>query len=673
MNTKDNKQKKYKPFSNFSEVTKLALKNTIIGIIASFVLFLFLPAILNYPENTLNNEFQVEMVGIKYIHQCFVIGFVLSILFFITFRFAYKGLSLRDIEKKSNKEISELRKKCFSYPYRTLIIQIAIPTLLTALLLVGFKTDFELLLRLTVVIFCYFSLFSVSTYIVNRKFFENILTNTSNLVKNPIPKLGFKIKDKIVLLAFPLFLYSSVLILLISTTVMTTAKGNLQYSLYRNELENMYSDIVLPTPKEALKKLETISLTSDSDELVMFSAETGKVYYTNETINDFLIQYAINFYDNTEGQTYEYYGKNIQTALLKVRTTEGDYFVGVRFKVFSDTIFTPFYIAAIACLVFNLVFLYKIGSGFSNDIHALEDRLKAVSHQENISNASKLPITSNDEIGNLTNYYNKVQDLMILNITQLRDNQNQLMEQERLASLGQLIGGISHNLKTPIMSIAGASEGLTDLINEYDKSIGDPDVTAADHHAIANDMREWIDKIHSYTTYMSDVITAVKGQAVTLSEQDQDTFTIDELLKRVNILMKHELTNSHVALNVKLNKLEDIKIHGSISSLVQIINNLISNSIQSYKSASTKNAIELETKKLGNNLILTIEDHGCGIPVDVQKKLFKEMITTKGKNGTGLGLFMSYSTIKGKFNGDMTFDSEVGKGTKFTITLPISK
>ena len=673
MNTKDNKQKKYKPFSNFSEVTKLALKNTIIGIIASFVLFLFLPAILNYPENTLNNEFQVEMVGIKYIHQCFVIGFVLSILFFITFRFAYKGLSLRDIEKKSNKEISELRKKCFSYPYRTLIIQIAIPTLLTALLLVGFKTDFELLLRLTVVIFCYFSLFSVSTYIVNRKFFENILTNTSNLVKNPIPKLGFKIKDKIVLLAFPLFLYSSVLILLISTTVMTTAKGNLQYSLYRNELENMYSDIVLPTPKEALKKLETISLTSDSDELVMFSAETGKVYYTNETINDFLIQYAINFYDNTEGQTYEYYGKNIQTALLKVRTTEGDYFVGVRFKVFSDTIFTPFYIAAIACLVFNLVFLYKIGSGFSNDIHALEDRLKAVSHQENISNASKLPITSNDEIGNLTNYYNKVQDLMILNITQLRDNQNQLMEQERLASLGQLIGGISHNLKTPIMSIAGASEGLTDLINEYDKSIGDPDVTAADHHAIANDMREWIDKIHSYTTYMSDVITAVKGQAVTLSEQDQDTFTIDELLKRVNILMKHELTNSHVALNVKLNKLEDIKTHGSISSLVQIINNLISNSIQSYKSASTKNAIELETKKLGNNLILTIEDHGCGIPVDVQKKLFKEMITTKGKNGTGLGLFMSYSTIKGKFNGDMTFDSEVGKGTKFTITLPISK
>ena len=669
------KEKKQFNFINYhpSEVTKLAIKNTIVGIIGSLILFIFLPMILNYPENTVNNSFQVEMVGIKYTHQCIVIGLVLSILFFITFRLAYKGLSLKDIDKKSQKEISKLRKKCFSYPYITLAVQILLPTLVTSFLLVLFGTDFELLLRLTIVIFCYFSLFSVSTYIISKRFFNNLLAETSNLVKNPIPKIGLKLKDKIVLLAFPLFLYSSVLILLISTTVMTTAKGDLQFSLYRNELEKLFDDNRNYSPSQALSLLKTISLTSDSDELIMFSDKDGSIYYTNGTVNDFLINYTRNFYDDTDGQVYDYYGKNTQAAVIKIQTTDGYYYAGVRFKVFSDAVFTPFYLVATVTLIFNLMFLYSIGSGFSNDIHALEERLKAVAHQENITNATKLPITSNDEIGNLTNYYNKVQDLMKLNVTQLKDNQNQLMEQERLASLGQLIGGISHNLKTPIMSIAGASEGLTDLINEYDSSVGDPDVTPEDHHAIANDMRDWVDKIHSYTTYMSDVITAVKGQAVTLSEQDQDEFTIDELLKRINILMKHELTNSHVALNVKLNNLEEIKIHGSISSLVQIINNLISNSIQSYKTVTTKNTIELETKKSGGQLILTIEDHGCGIPVDVQKKLFKEMITTKGKNGTGLGLFMSYSTIKGKFNGDMTFDSVVGKGTKFTITLPISK
>ena len=73
-----------------------------------------------------------------------------------------------------------------------------------------------------------------------------------------------------------------------------------------------------------------------------------------------------------------------------------------------------------------------------------------------------------------------------------------------------------------------------------------------------------------------------------------------------------------------------------------------------------------------NNLVFTIQDYGSGIPKKVQSKLFNEMITTKGKNGTGLGLFMSYSNIRAHFNGNMTFESEEGKGTKFTITIPMN-
>ena len=128
-----------------------------------------------------------------------------------------------------------------------------------------------------------------------------------------------------------------------------------------------------------------------------------------------------------------------------------------------------------------------------------------------------MPVTSNDELGDLTTAFNKVQDKTKEYNTTIKTNQETLMESERLASLGQLIGGIAHNLKTPIMSISGASEGLSDLVKEYDSSIDDPEVTSKDHHDIANDMTEWIDKIKTYTSYMSDVITAVKGQAVNLS------------------------------------------------------------------------------------------------------------------------------------------------------------
>ena len=77
------------------------------------------------------------------------------------------------------------------------------------------------------------------------------------------------------------------------------------------------------------------------------------------------------------------------------------------------------------------------------------------------------------------------------------------------------------------------------------------------------------------------------------------------------------------------------------------------------------------TQKKDNNLIISVIDHGCGMTKEVQKKLFNTMITTKGKNGTGLGMFMSYSTIKGHFNGDITFETEVNKGTTFNVILPL--
>ena len=94
----------------------------------------------------------------------------------------------------------------------------------------------------------------------------------------------------------------------------------------------------------------------------------------------------------------------------------------------------------------------------------------------------------------------------------IKNNQDILMERERLAGLGQLIGGIAHNLKTPIMSIAGATQGLENLIKEYDESIDDPLVNSQDHHDIARDMEEWIPKIRAHLEYMSDIITTVKGQ-----------------------------------------------------------------------------------------------------------------------------------------------------------------
>jgi two-component system, NtrC family, sensor histidine kinase HupT/HoxJ len=265
--------------------------------------------------------------------------------------------------------------------------------------------------------------------------------------------------------------------------------------------------------------------------------------------------------------------------------------------------------------------------------------------------------------------------VLIKDVTQLKNasdliqkNAEILMEQERLASLGQLVGGIAHNLKTPIMSISGGVEGLKELIDEYDNSIGDSSVNDEDHHAIAEDMREWIEKIKPHCAYMSDIITTVKGQAAQFNVTGERSFQLDELIKRVDLLMKHELKRYHCDLRISYDVSQSTEINGDINSLVQIMDNLIINSIQAYEGKT--GIIELDIRAAGSNVEFSLKDYGKGIPPAIQEKLFKEMVTTKGKGGTGLGLYMSSSTIKARFGGSMSFESEPGRGTTFTISIP---
>lgn len=646
----------------------LALLNAFIGLLIMTILYFTLPSILNYPPNSIDNQFQVEVVGIKYTHQFIILSAVIVSIFYFSFRFVYGKMNLKN--KNTNNEILNLRKKCFNYPYLMIILLSFIPTLISGILLIIFKTDSELLLRLCIVILSFCTVYSVISYMIGKSFFESKLIETSNIVGNKKGGIRLNIYIKLLIEIVPLFLYSFVLLLLISTSAMTTEKGDLQYNFYRQELLSEFSDSEVYTLDEVQQKLNSISLHTNKDHYVILSALDGQVYYSKEPLNDFFTKYAIKYFDTMDGHIFEYYGQSSQASVIKVHTFQGDYLVGVRFAVLGNEIIAPFIIVTLILTIFNMFFVIYIGKGISKDIQNVNNGMNNISNSKNIISGNNLPITSNDEIADLILAFNKIQDMTKMYITQIHDNQNMLMERERLASLGQLIGGIAHNLKTPIMSISGAAEGLTDLIKEYEASVVAPDVTVQDHHEIASDMKEWIEKIKSYTEYMSDIITAVKGQAVTMSEEQATTFTLDELVKRVNILMRHELKNALVSLNVEMKTSENTVLKGNINSLVQVVNNMISNAIQAYNGKPDQK-IDLILSQEKNNVVITVKDYGCGLPDEVQKKLFKEMITTKGKNGTGLGLFMSYSNIRAHFNGNVTFETKEGKGTTFNIILPI--
>ncbi len=183
-------------------------------------------------------------------------------------------------------------------------------------------------------------------------------------------------------------------------------------------------------------------------------------------------------------------------------------------------------------------------------------------------------------------------------------------------------------------------------------------------------MKEWLEKMKEQMEIISDAITAIKSQIVILNNDEKTVFSVDELVKYIDILMKNTLKQKLIILNFTIKVPKDLTmIKGNFNSLVQVINNLIMNSIDSYE-GKTNQIIEVVIDKKENNLIISVIDNGKGIPKSIQNKIFKEIIYSNSEEKNGLSLFVSYSNIKAGFGGEMNFESNKN-GTKFNIILPI--
>ncbi|MDP4182977.1 MAG: HAMP domain-containing sensor histidine kinase [Bacillota bacterium] len=232
-----------------------------------------------------------------------------------------------------------------------------------------------------------------------------------------------------------------------------------------------------------------------------------------------------------------------------------------------------------------------------------------------------------------------------------------------------MIGGIAHNLNSPIMSMACMIDNLKKLADEYKDSIGDSDVTKEDHLEIAKEMIDCIDKISPQCSYMSNIISNVKLQAVKLNQSSSERFTIDELIKTLNIKSSNRIHSDCLIIpQIQVDK--NLEINGEINNLVQVLDNLILNACESYD--GNEGSIDFIIRKENENIKFIIRDKGKGITDELKDRIFKEMVTTKGKHGTGIGLYMSYSTIKGRFGGDMWFENNEDRGVTFYIAIPIT-
>ena len=657
---------------------KILLEIGISLLVFIFIFYNLLPFILNYPDGTVGTAFQHELENTDYTVQVVSIGLALFLVYGVIIFIKLNFLSnidrqLKEINTWSRENLMAFRNKLFMVPYSAYLLNIIVPNIIIVAIhtattgIIGLK-----LLKMLILLFSFITIIACFGLLLMKHELTKLLTKLP--IHNSMDYKKIKIKSRITYHIIPLFMVGIIFTALLGYSRLIIEKGNVTFKLYKdrisNELEVENSNLNLT---DLFKVANNIELLEGKDEVFIY-APNGKYYNKNEdeiTHSDFFTKYLHELSPLNEGRVYEYYGEDSQAATATVKIDGQDYVLGVYYTISDSSIVIYFIITLAILLTLNILVLQFFANTISSDLKKISTGLSdIIEGTENTLN-KRLPLTSNDEIGKLIIEFNKVQDLTKQNIEQIKSSQQTLIEKDRLASLGQLIGGIAHNLKTPIMSIAGASEGIKDLIKEYDTSIEDPEVNFNDHHEIAKEMDEWIEKIKTHTSYMSDIITTVKGQAVALSDEEVYAFSMDELIKRVDILMKHELKNALIDMHVNMDVPSNLSISGNINSLIQVINNMISNSIQAYN-GKTNEIIDFNIYTENKNmLIISIKDYACGMPKDVQNKLLREMITTKGKNGTGLGLFMSNSNIKAHFSGSISFKSEEGKGTEFFIKLPL--
>lgn len=642
--------------------------------VAVIVLMRFLiPVLSNYPPYSEAIDFQLKIEVLTHDQQYILLGIFALLLqtFFIKIFFSdiFKYIK-KDPKDVTIKETEQVRLQCYKIPKKLFFVQTVLLGIVLCMLFSMVQISIILCIKFLLIYFSFFTASWVISMVLIRSDLNAIIESTYTINKN-VTSFGKKTKfyKNLLLNLIPFFIFIMITISLLGYSKVTEQNGENGYYYYKQAMNDI--DFDNETLETISTKLDNIPLRNSSDYYFIIGSNEKKFSSNSGNATNFFIEYANEFLDQTDGRVYEYYGVEEQGYAKRITLQDSSsVLIGFKYTTTNVEIMTYFVGISIAAIIVYIIILLIWTKNISKNISEISNRLTEISKKNNVINESPLPLLSNDELGDLTIAFNKIQHLTQEYITQIKDTQESLMESERLSSLGQLIGGIAHNLKTPIMSIAGAAEGLNDLIKEYDSSIDDPTVNSQDHHEIASDMSTWIEKIKNYTEYMSDIITAVKGQAVVMSNEDDINFTISELVKRVTILMKHELKNAIINLNTDIKVDENLTLNGDVNNLVQVINNMISNAIQAYNGKENE-SIEFTITKDSKNIIFSIEDHAGGLPDKVTDKLFKEMITTKGKNGTGLGLYMAYSTIKAHFNGNITFDTKKGKGTKFNIYIPM--
>lgn len=245
-----------------------------------------------------------------------------------------------------------------------------------------------------------------------------------------------------------------------------------------------------------------------------------------------------------------------------------------------------------------------------------------------------------DESGEVHGYIRLIQD-----VTEMKKMEEQMMHSEKMASLGRLTAGIAHEIGNPLTSVFSFVQILKEIEQDEFK-------------------RESLETIYFHIGRIADILKQLSGFSKT-PPLEFKSWDINGLIESALSLIQYDKRAKDIRIVKELSPdMPEVVTDGN--QLSQVFINIILNAFDAMPEGGT---LTLRSSVRDGNITIEFEDTGLGIPKENLSRIFDPFYTTKEK-GTGLGLAVSYSIIK-KLNGSLTVESEVNKGSKFTITLPL--
>jgi len=307
---------------------------------------------------------------------------------------------------------------------------------------------------------------------------------------------------------------------------------------------------------------------------------------------------------------------------------------------------------------------------------ALEkEQLKAAEKEKEFRITEKIKAELEVQVKERTAELTQQKEALQQTLNELKATQSQLIQSEKMASLGELTAGIAHEIQNPLNFVNNFSEVSNELIDEMNEELDKGETDAA--KAIAVDIKQNLEKINHHGKRADAIVKGMLQHSRSSSGVKEPT-NLNALSDEYLRLAYHGLRAKDKSFNSTMKTDFDESI-GNINIIPQdigrVILNLITNAFYAVTEKKKKlltgyePTVSVSTKRQGDRVLISVKDNGDGIPQKVLDKIFQPFFTTKPTGeGTGLGLSMSYDIVRAH-GGELKVETKEGEGTVFTFSL----